>query len=61
MGKHVCQSLFFYSLQLYQKRDSGTCIFLRILRTPFFKDQNRRLHLIRAKLSSTFSNALMAA
>ena len=32
-GKHLCQSLFFYkvpslSLQLYQKRDSGTAAIL---------------------------------
>ena len=33
-GKHLCQSLFFnkvLGLQLYQKRDSGTGIFLGIL------------------------------
>ena len=36
-GKHLCQGLFFndgvgLSLQLYLKRDSGTGIFLEILR-----------------------------
>ena len=27
-GKHLCQSLFFNKLQFYQKRDSGTVVFL---------------------------------
>ena len=36
IGKHLCQSLFYNKvadpgLQLYQKRDSSTCVFLWIL------------------------------
>ena len=30
-GKHLCQSHFYFRLQLYLKRDSGTGVFLGIL------------------------------
>ena len=54
-GKHLCQSLFFnkiasLGLQLYQKRDSGTGVFLPInfvkfLRTSFLQNTPGRLCL----------------
>ena len=52
--KHLCQSLVFnkvavLSLQLYQKRNSGTSVFLwilsKFLRTPFLTDHLRWLLL----------------